>query len=228
MICFSGRHYPRKIILQCVRWYVSYGISYRDLEEMMSERGFEIDHSTLNRWVVNYAAQIEQNSRKYKRPIDRSWRMDETYVRIKGKWRYLYRAVDKYGQTIDFMLTARRDKAAAFRFFRKALFNNRLPLKINIDKSGSNTAAIEIFNRRISDPKLKIEIRQNKYLNNIVEQDHRHIKRVINPMMGFKKFSSATATIAGIELVNMIKKGQFEFNGIKNLTKAEQFYRMVA
>lgn len=113
MISFSGRHYPKSIILQAVRWYVSYALSYRNIEEMMKERGFKIDHATLNRWVLHFAPLLEQKSRQFKRPVHCSWRMDETYIKIKGKWRYLYRAVDKYGATVDFMVTSRRDINAA-------------------------------------------------------------------------------------------------------------------
>jgi putative transposase len=120
MISFSGRHYPPFIILQCVRCYVSYALSYRSIEEMMGERGLHIDHATLNRWVLHFSTLLEQASRKYKRSVHRSWRMDETYIKIKGKWRYLYRAVDKYDVTVEFMVSKKRDAAAAKAFFRKA------------------------------------------------------------------------------------------------------------
>jgi transposase-like protein len=112
MISFAGRHYPVSIILQCVRWYVSYALSYRNIEEMMHERGFEVDHATLNRWVLHFSPLLEQKSRKYKRPVHRSWRMDETYIKVGGQWKYLYRPVDKAGHTVDFLLTAcgRRDE----------------------------------------------------------------------------------------------------------------------
>jgi putative transposase len=223
MLNFSGRHYPRHIILQCVRWYVSYGISYRNLEEMMIEHGFEIDHSTLNRWVTKYARQIEKASRKYKRPVCDSWRMDKTYIKVKGKWCYLYRAADKSGLTVDFILRARRDKQAPYGFFNKALKQRPLPRIINIDKSGSNISALKAVNQDTKVPALRSTVRQVKYLNNIVEQDHRHIKRVTNPMSGFKNFHSASSTIAGIELMNMIKKKQFRIPGKDNLTRAEIF-----
>jgi transposase-like protein len=190
---------------------------------MMSERGFEIDHSTLNRWVVKYSRQIERASRKYKRPVCHSWRMDETYIKVKGKWCYLYRAVDKHGLTIDFMLRARRDKKAAYSFFNKALKHHPLPRIINIDKSGSNISALGAVNRDTKVPALRSHVRQVKYLNNIVEQNHRHIKRVTNPMSGFKKFHSASSTIAGIELMNMMKKKQFKIPGKEHLTRAEMF-----
>jgi putative transposase len=147
MISFSGRHYPNFIILQCVRWYVSYALSYRNIEEIMGERGFEIDHATLNRWVLHFAPPLEQQSRKFKRHVHRSWRMDETYIKIKGKWRYLYRAVDKYGSTVEFMMSKERDGTAAKAFFRKVFRHNRMPYRVNIDKSGANKVALEYFNK---------------------------------------------------------------------------------
>jgi transposase-like protein len=120
MISFKGRQFEKDIILQCVRWYVAYALSYRDLEEMMMmERGIPVDHSTIQRWVVKYSPLLEQEFKKHKRPIGSSWRMDETYIKIKGQWRYLYRAVDKEGNTIDFLLTAKRDKKAALSFSKK-------------------------------------------------------------------------------------------------------------
>ena len=180
---FKGRHFKRDIILVCIRWYLAYPLSYRNLEEMMAERGVSVDHSTINRWVLRYAGLIEAEFRKRKRPVGFSWRMDETYVRVRGEWKYLYRAVDKTGDTVDFLLTAKRDAAAAFRFLRKAILANGTPEKINIDKSGSSKAAIEVHND-IFDP--EIECRQCRYLNNLVEQDHRAVKRIARPMMGFK------------------------------------------
>ena len=169
MIDFKGSHFEKEIILWGVRWYVAYPLSYRQLEEMMEERGVSVDHSTLNRWVLKYAPEIEKQFRQCKRPVGSSWRMDETYVRVKGHWKYLYRAVDKAGQTVDFLLTAHRDRAAALRFLRKAIRSQGLPEKITIDKSGANTAAIESYNTEQETP---IEIRQCKYLNNLIEQDH--------------------------------------------------------
>ncbi|MEO5969965.1 MAG: IS6 family transposase [Bdellovibrionia bacterium] len=201
----QGSHFESEIILQCVRWYLSYPLSYRNLEEMMLERGIEVDHSTVNRWVLKYTPELEKSFRKYKRPTGSSWRLDETYIRLKGKWAYLYRAVDKCGETIDFLLTAKRDWKAAKRFLKKAIRNNGEPEKINIDKSGANTAGINAINKEAGS---KFEIRQCKYLNNIVEQDHRRIKRKIDPMMGFGSFNSAKITLAGIETIAMLKKNQ--------------------
>jgi putative transposase len=210
MIDFKGSQFEREIILWGVRWYVAYPISYRQLEEMMKERGVEVDHSNLNRWVLKYAPALENSFRQYKRPVGDSWRMDKTYINVKGKWKYLYRAVDKFGATVDFLLTAKRDRKAALRFLRKAIGQNGTPSKITIDKSGANAAAINDYTEEEA---VGIELRQVKYLNNIVEQDHRAIKRKTRPMLGFKSFWSAAKTIAGIELMHMIRKGQMIVRG---------------
>jgi putative transposase len=162
MIDFKGRRFEKNIILLCVRWYLAYPLSYRNLEEMMEERGVRIDHTNIYRWVRKFTPQLEAKFRKgKKRPVGHSWRMDETYIKIKGQWKYLYRAVDKAGQTIDFLLTARRDK--------KAVRQHGLPDKVTIDKSGANTAAIKALKEETGQ---EIEIRQIKYLNNRVEQQN--------------------------------------------------------
>src|SRR5512146_2462899 len=164
MIDFKGHRFEKDIILLGVRWYLAYPLSYRNLEEMMEERGVQVDHSNIYRWVQTFTPQLEATFRKgKKRPVDKSWRMDETYIKIKGQWRYLYRAVDKDGQTIDFLITAPRDKQAALRFFKKAVRQHGLPAKVTIDRSGANTAALEAL---IEETKAIIEICQNKYLNN--------------------------------------------------------------
>ena len=225
MISFKGKHSEKEIILTCVRWYLAYALSYRDLEEMMKERGIEVDHTTIYRWVAEYAALLEEEFNKKKKPVGSSWRMDETYIKVKGKWCYLYRAVDKDGNTIDFLLTEKRDKPAATKFFKKAIGSSGVPSKVNIDKSGSNTAALNDINEEIiSEGGIPIEIRQNKYLNNLIEQDHRGIKRITKPMMGFCSLASAKITIAGIEIVRMLKKGQNDLSG----TPAENFYAIFA
>ena len=202
---------------------MAFPISYRHLEEMMEDRGGEVDHSTLNRWVLKYAPLLEQEFRARKRQVGCSWRMDEIYVKVKGVWKYLYRAVDKAGATVDFLLTARRDRKAALRFLRKAIDRHGVPEKITIDKSGANTAAIVSYN---ADHDTDIEIHQVKYLNNIVEQDHRAIKRMVGAMLGFKAFWSAAITIAGIEIMHMIRKGQLRSAG--KLRPAQQFYSLAA
>jgi putative transposase len=225
MIDFKGSQFEKEIILWGVRWYVAYPISYRQLEEMMGERGVAVDHSTLNRWVIKYGPEFDKQFRRYQHPVGRSWRMDETYVKIKGKCAYLYRAVDKEGRTIDFLLTPTRDRDAAEAFLRKAIRTQGLPEKITIDKSGANTAAIEHYNEI---HQTAIAIRQSKYLNNIVEQDHCAVKRKVRPMLGFKSFWGARCTIAGIEVMHAIRKGQLATTESGPQTPAEQFYALAA
>ena len=162
---------------------------------------------------------------KKKRQPGNRWRLDETYIKVKGQWKYLYRAVDKAGNTIDFLLTAKRDMKAALRFLTKAIDRNKKPGLINIDKSGANTAAIKQYNQNKN---RQIKIRQCKYLNNIIEQDHRRIKRITRPMLGFKNFYAAQQTLAGIELMAMIKKGQMKTTKGDNRSPAELFYSLAA
>jgi transposase-like protein len=189
-------------------------------------RGVPIDHATVQRWVVKYSPQLEAAFHRRKRPVWVSWRMDETYIRVKGQWYYLYRAVDKTGQTIDFLLTEHRDEAAARRFLTKAIRRHGVPDKITIDGSAANEAAIKSYN---TDNGTAIEIRKIKYLNNIVEQDHRAVKRITRPMLGFKVFDAAEATLIGIELMHMIKKKQLLVEaGDEGLTAAEQFYALAS
>jgi len=230
MISFKGRHFTKPIILSVVRWYVAYALSYRNIEEMMQERGIAVDHATINRWVIKYAPLLEKTFRnQHKRPTGMSWRMDETYVKNKGKWGYLYRAVDQDGATVDFMFSAKRDRSAALRFFKQAISSNGLPHTITIDKSGANKAALDRLNLLFLMSNLCflfINIRQIKYLNNIIEQDHRHIKRITKSMLGFKSFAAAKATLAGIELHHMLKKGQMIC--AKDMPVWQQFYALAA
>lgn len=188
-------------------------LSYRVIEELMEERGADLDHSTVQKWVVHYAPQLDQVFRKRKKPVGVSWRMDETYLKVNGKWVYLYRAVDKEGNTIDFMLSETRDRPAVLKFFKKAIGSSGFPQKVNIDKSGSNTAALERINTLLFIHglwHLLIEVRRIKYLNNMVEQDHRGIKNITKYTLGFKSFESVEATISGIELHRMIKKSRWK------------------
>ena len=208
---FSGRHFPKHLILQVVRWYLRYGLSYRDLEEILEERGVELAHTTPYRWVQTYAPQLEAEHRKQRAVCGTSWRMDETYIKIKGEWVYLYRAVDTEGNTVDFLLTKHRDTKAARRFLNKAIRLNGQPDKVTIDKSGANTAALNELNADLEERKEPtIDIRQNKYLNNLIEQDHRGIKRRTRSMLGFQSFKTARNTLKGVELCHMIRKGQYK------------------
>ncbi|GFO72768.1 transposase, IS6 family [Bathymodiolus japonicus methanotrophic gill symbiont] len=210
MLSFKGTHFPKDVILYAVFFYVRYGVSYRDLEETMEERGVEVDHATLNRWVIRYSPAIAVTAKSEKRETNKSWRMDETYIQVKGQWTYLYRAVDSHGDTLDFMLSERRDEEAATAFFKQTINNNGFPDKVVMDKSGANYAGLANINLLLilAGCATMIDILQVKYLNNIIEQDHRFIKKITKPMMGFKAFHSAQATIDGIETAHMIRKGQ--------------------
>ena len=216
-------HYPLDVMLLCVRWYAAYPLSFRNLEEMMAERGVEVDHATVHRWALKILPVLAQVFRRRKRPVGRSWRMDETYIRVSGQWKYLYRAVDRLGHTVDFLLTAKRDHAAARRFFERAIGLHDVPEKITLDKSGANKAAVHSM---IADSGVEIELRQSKYLNNLIEQDHRAIKRLTRPMLGFKDFHCAAKLIAGIETMHMVRKGQLNCPAGKATSAAEQFYSL--
>ncbi len=210
---FKWKHFVGEIILLNVRWYLKYPLSYRNLKEMMAERGIIVNHTTIMRWIHQYSPEIEKKVRRYLRPTNNSWRVDETYIKVRGKWKYFYRAVDSNGDTIDFMLSAKRDQKAAKRFFKKALNSNhnQIPRVITVDKNPAYPPAIDKLKNDKILP-INVGIRQIKYLNNIIEQDHRSIKRIVNPMLGFQSFHTAIKTLKGIEAMNMIKKGQ-----IKNL-----------
>lgn len=212
MVSFKGSQFPRDVILHAMYFYSRYGVSYRDLEEFLAERGDVVDHATLNRWVIEYSHLVALNAQAAKRKTIRSWRMDETYVRVRGKWQYLYRAVGRHGNTLDFMLLERRKTAAAKRFIANALASNGIPEKIVIDKSGANKSGIRESNKifkRFGCP-ASFQTVQSKYLNNWIEPHHRFIKRRIRNMGGFGSFHRAAATLAGIEVANMIRKRQFE------------------
>lgn len=224
---FKRLHYPADVIAQCIRWYLAYALSLRNLGEMMAERGIVVDHSTLHRWVIRLVPLLDKAFRLHKRALGRWWRVDETHIKIKCQWKYLYRAVDSAGQTIDFLLTAKCEAAAALRFFRKAIRHHGEPEAVTNDKSGANTAALATLNAGKPDEET-MTVRQSKYLNNLVEQDHRNIKRRTRPMLGFKSFRRAQTILAGIELIHMIRKGQFHHPTSDRLSPAEQFYLLAA
>src|ERR1700720_1915496 len=206
---FKGRQFTAEGILRAVRWYLMFPISYRDLALMLLDRGVEVDHSTIFRWIQAYAAELEKRIRPHLRMSNGSWRVDETYIRVKGRWTYLYRAVDSRGQTIDFLLAARRKTAAAKRFFRKAIAQRHIvnPRTLTVDKNPAYPRAVADMK---SDGQLwrRTRLRQCKYLNNIVEQDHRRIKRLVRPGLGFGSFRTARRTLAGVEAMAMIRKRQ--------------------
>jgi len=207
-ILFKYRHFNREIIILCVRWYVSYKLSYRDLVEMMAERGVELAHTTVLRWVQRFMPEFEKRWMRFARPVGKSWRVDETYILVGGQWRYLYRAVDKRGRTVDFRLSEYRDIEAAKAFFRKAILTSGAPIRVTLDGHWpSHRALFEL--RREARAWRRVKVRTCPYLNNIVEQDHRAIKARAGPMLGFKIFANAARTIAGVELVHRIRKNQF-------------------
>jgi transposase-like protein len=185
---FKGRHFDREIIVLCVRWYLRYKLSFRDLVEMMAERGLSLAHTTIMRWIQRYVPEFEKRWNRFARLAGRSWRVDETYVKIKGRWTYLYRAVDKEGKTVDFLLRAKRDVAAAKAFFRRAFMRQgRLPQKITLDGyQASHRAVKEALGEHPEGN--QCEIRSSKYLNNRIEQDHRSVKLRLAPMLGLKNF----------------------------------------
>lgn len=213
-----------EVIWRCLFWYFRYSISLRHVAEMMLDRGIKVSHVSIYNWILKFTPQFEKKFRKYKLPVNTSWRLDETYIKIKGKWKYLYRAVDKHAQTIDFLLTAKRDKKAAKRFLKRAVRGNGIPEKINIDKSGSNTAGINSYNQ---DNHTNIEIRQNKYLNNLIEQDHRSVKRHTKQILGFKTFNSAKIILTGIEIMSMIFKNQSGYLPLFNQKPTEAYWALV-
>jgi transposase-like protein len=212
---FKGRHFEREIIILCVRWYLRFKLSFRDLVELMAERGIDLAHTTIMRWIQRYVPEFEKRWNRFACKAGGSWRVDETYVKIKGCWTYLYRAVDSNGQTVDFLLRAKRDVAAAKAFFRRAFESQRsLPRAITLDGyRASHRAAREFLatHRR----GYRTKIRSSKYLNNLIEQDHRSIKLRLSPMLGFQRFRNASNTIAGIELVHRIRKGQFALTRLR-------------
>ena len=206
---FKWRHFEPEIILMCVRWYCRFQLSYRDLEEMMRERGLDVHHSTVWRWVQAYAPEINKRIRPHLKMSGASYRVDETYIKVGKSCKYLYRAMDKEGNTIEFMLSAKRDISAAKRFFKKLMRadHRRLPFSINVDKNAAYPDAFATSQDEQVLPK-DCRLRRVKYLNNIIEQDHRFVKKKVRAAQCFKSFYTAERTIEGIEAVNMIRKGQ--------------------
>ena len=213
-------HYPLEVMLVCGRWYAAYPLSWRHLEEMMQERGVFVDTSHCVLVGVEILPGLALVFRGRKRFVGTRWRLEDTYTKLAEQWKYLYSAVDAAGATVDFLRTAKRDLVAARRFLERATNLHGLPEKITIDKSGANTAAIKSVN---ADACIDIEVRQPKYLNNIIEQHHRAVKRVTDPMLGFKSFWSAQKLIAGIEVMHMMKKRQSHCPVGLPMSAADQF-----
>ena len=196
---YRRRRFDREIIELCVRWYVTYKLSYRDLVAIMAERDVTVSHTTILRWVIRYVPEFEKRWNRRARPTHCSWRVGETYVQVRGRWHYLYRAVDKFGKTVDFLLRPNRGIADAQAFFRKALAARlpNWPRRITLDGHRPSHSALRLLRRE--DHRWKyVLVRSCRYLNNIVEQDHRAIKRRCAPMMGFRSFQNASITLAGI------------------------------
>jgi len=207
---FKGRHFEQEVIILCVRWYLRYKLSYRDLVEMMAERGLPIAHTTILRWVRRYAPEFDKRWSRFATPVGTSWRVDETYVKIRSRWAYLYRAVDASGKTVDFRLSPRRNVASAKAFFRKAVRSQRRsPETITLDGYAASHRAVRELQEQGRLPDLT-KLRSSKYLNNQIEQDHRNVKSRLGAMLGLKSFASAAITIRGVELMHRIRKGQFD------------------
>src|ERR1035438_10395245 len=213
---FKGRQHPGEVIILCVRWYLRYPLSYQHVSELMAERGVEVDASCIWRWVQAYAPELNKRCRPYLKPTNKSYRIDETYINVKGEDKYLYRALDSTGQTIDFLLTAKRDTAAAKRFLRKAMdaSGNPMPRVINVDKNPAYPAAVQALKADGTIPR-RVALRQCKYLNNVIEQDHRTVKKRVWLAKGYGSFQSAWRTLQGIETVNMIWKGRVRWLALR-------------
>lgn len=231
---FKGRHFDQSVILLCVRWYLAYNLSLRDLKEMMAERGLSIDHSTVHRWVIHFALKLLERFNKRKRSVTSKWHVDETYIKVRGQWMYLYRAIDSAGDTVEFLFSENRDLLAAKHFLRKALKRHGRPDRIVIDGSQTNREAIVSCDaesrlrdrsRRLIKP---IRIRQSQYLNNRIEQDHRRVKRRIQSMLGFKSTVTAAIILSGIEVIHMMRKRQARFAYNPDPSIAEQFTILTA
>jgi len=221
---FKWRQTEPELILCAVRWYLRYSLSLRDVKELLDERGLGVDHTTVWRWVQRYGPEMEQRMRGHLKPTNKSWRADETYIRVKGRWCYLYRAIDSTGATIDFLLSALRDADAAKRLFRKALSDRCHPQPRVI-----NTDLAPIYGSAIPDIKKEGTLRRRcrhrpvQYLNNILEQDHRAIKRRVNAKQGFREFQAARRTIQGYEAMNMLRKGQVRWVGKTDVRRQLRF-----
>jgi transposase, IS6 family len=221
---FKGRQYPGEVILLAVRWYLRYPLAYEHVSELLTERGLHVDRSCIWRWVQAYAPELNRRCRPHLKTTNKSYRVDETYIKVKGQVKYLYRAVDSTGQTIDFLLTAKRNAAGAKRFFRKVFSSsaNPIPRVINVDKNPAYPAAISSLKREAVLPR-RVRLRQCKFLNNVVEQDHRVAKKRAWLAKGYGTFHSAWRTLEGIETMHMIRKGRVRWVVQGNVIAQAQF-----
>ena len=228
LVLFKWKHVQPEIILLNVRWYCRYALSYRDLAEMMAERGLSVDHSTIHRWVLQYGPELDNRCRPHLRPTNDSWKVDETYIKVNGEWNYLYRAVDSQGQTLDFMLSAKRDAKAAKRFLKKVLAarHTSTPRMINVDQNAAYPSAVDALKAEKSLPE-ETELRPIKYLNNMIEQDHRRIKRLVKPGLGFGSFNTARRTLKGYEAMAIIRKGQIQHVDRNDVTGQISFIHQI-
>jgi IS6 family transposase len=224
---FRGRHFRSEVIVLCVRWYLRYPLSYRDLEEMMAERGMAIDHSTIARWVLYYAPILNERIRREMRRPNRSWRVDETYVRVAGKWTYLYRAIDSAGETIDFLLSPNRDLIAAKGFLQLALSAGQVqPRVINVDGHPAYASAIGEL-KRVGKLSRNCRCRPSQYMNNVIEQDHRFVKKRVVTSQGFRSADGALSSIAGYEAMNIIRKGQIRWLAKGDVVGQKRFIEQI-
>jgi IS6 family transposase len=221
---FKGRQYPGQVIVTAVRWYLRYPLAYEHVSELLTERGLPVDASCIWRWVQAFAPELSRRCQQHLKRVNRSYRVDETYIKVKGQEKYLYRAVDSAGQTIDFLLTAKRDASAAKRFFQKvfSLAVNPIPRVINVDKNPAYPAAIRALKQEGTLPH-RVRLRQCKYLNNVIEQDHRLVKKRTWLAKGYNTFQSAWRTLEGIETVNMIRKGRVRWIAKQDVVAEAKF-----
>src|SRR4051812_5267285 len=205
---FKGRHFEAALILQAVSWYLRYPLSCRDSEELFLERGLEVDHSTLNRWVLTYAPLVEKRLRHFRKPHCGSVRIDETYIKIRGEWRYLYRAIDKHGTPVDFLLSAKRNLEAAKRFFRKMLEDQPLLAPDRIGTDGAGTYPPSIVAARNDGLLARTPLHYvTKHLQQGIESDHFRVKKNMPRIGGFRSFNTARRAIQGFEAMLWLRKG---------------------
>ena len=225
---FKGRQYPGEVILQAVRWYLRYPLAYGHVAELLAERGLAIDASCVWRWVQAYSPELNRRCQAHFKRTNKSYRVDETYIKVKGQDRYLYRAVDSTGQTIDFLLSGKRDAAAAKRFFQKVFSSpaNPIPRAINVDKNPAYPAAVDALKAEGVLP-CRVRLRQCKYLNNIIEQDHRTVKKRTWLAKGYGSFQSAWRTLEGIETISMIRKGRVRWVAKADVVAEARFIAML-